>query len=228
SGWPATLRVPHARIRAAYLRPTYFYVSALVASLIGPGFLPLRLVSMLASVGSMVVVFQLVRRETGSREAGLVATGVLAAANPFVDTAMDIGRVDALFTFLAVAAVFAARAGSLRTGRSRYWALRGWSPYQQRALTKLPAAAGPIAVGVGFGLALTVRRHVVYFALGACVCAGIGILLLRFQTGPWQPGSCGTCRANTSWPDTAWPVLVRRHSAALFRGAPDWPGVRAR
>ena len=73
--------------------PIYFYVSALVARVLGETYVPLRLVSLLASIGSLALVFRLVQRETGSARAGLVAAGLLAAANPLAETAMDIGRV---------------------------------------------------------------------------------------------------------------------------------------
>jgi 4-amino-4-deoxy-L-arabinose transferase-like glycosyltransferase len=166
--------------------PIYFYLSALVASLTGLTYLPLRLVSLLASAGSIALAFLLVQRETGSRGAGLVAGGLLAASNPLSETAMDLGRVDALFTFLLVAAVYVARIGTLQTGLVRPYLLGGSGVLMGlAAFTKLPEAAAPIAVGILIGLILTVRARAIPFVLGACLSAALVLVLLRVQTGPW-------------------------------------------
>jgi len=166
--------------------PIYFYLSALVATIAGATFAPLRLVSLLASLGSMALVFCLVQRETCSRGAGLVAAGILAASNPFGETALDLGRVDALFMFLVLASVYVARLGTLRIGgRARPYLLSASGALLGlAAFTKLPEAAAPIAVGVFIGIALIVRRAVIAFVLGACASAGLVLLLLRLQADP--------------------------------------------
>jgi 4-amino-4-deoxy-L-arabinose transferase-like glycosyltransferase len=166
--------------------PIYFYVCALVAELIGPTFTALRLVSLLASIGSILVVFGLVQRETGSRLAAAVAAGLLAGSNAFAETAMDIGRVDALFTFFVLSAVLAARIGSLRTGRSRWLTLGGSGVLMGLAVfTKLPTAAAPIALGILVGVTLCLGKKVVAVAAGLCVSAGLILGQLRLQSGTW-------------------------------------------
>jgi hypothetical protein len=166
--------------------PIYFYVAALVATLTGPDYLPLRLVSLVASVGSLALVFRLVQRETASRMAGLVGCGLLAATNPFAGSVMDIGRVDALFTFLVLGATLVARIGSLRTGPSRLWTLCGAGALTAcAAFAKVPEAAAPIALGLLIGLVLTVRGPAVAFVLGLTVVTAVLMVLLSVQTGPW-------------------------------------------
>jgi 4-amino-4-deoxy-L-arabinose transferase-like glycosyltransferase len=59
--------------------PLYFYASAAVAALIGPGFLPLRLVSLAATLACFGLIYALVRQGGGGRAAGLVAAGLFAA-----------------------------------------------------------------------------------------------------------------------------------------------------
>src|ERR1700730_2135816 len=66
--------------------PVYFYLSALVALVTGPSYLPMRLVSLAASLGSLAIVARLVYRETGSIGAGVVAAGLLAATYPLAQT----------------------------------------------------------------------------------------------------------------------------------------------
>ncbi len=82
--------------------PLYFYVSALASLVVGEGFVALRLVSVLASLGLFTVMFELVRRETGSRGAGLLAVGLLTGCYARDAAWLDVGRVDSLFLFLAM------------------------------------------------------------------------------------------------------------------------------
>jgi hypothetical protein len=94
--------------------PLYYWVAAAAAKLTGVGFLPLRLVSLAASLGSMATLAWLVTRETGDRIAGLIAAGLFAATFRISGAWFDTGRVDSLFLALTLLA--------LAWGR---WA-RGW------------------------------------------------------------------------------------------------------
>lgn len=166
--------------------PVYFYMSALASLVTGPTLVALRLVSLLASAGSIGVVFRLVQRETGSVRAGLFSAGLLAACNPLAETSMDLGRVDALFTFLILAALYGVRTAFLHGGRRRPVVLFGSGALiVVAAFTKLPIAAAPIGLAVLVGLAFTNRRQAISFALGMLVCLGLFLLLLRILSGPW-------------------------------------------
>jgi hypothetical protein len=79
--------------------PIYFYLSAAVAALLGPGFLAPRLVSALATLGGAVILFALVRRETGSVWGGLAAAGFYAATYKLTAAWMDVARADSLLIF---------------------------------------------------------------------------------------------------------------------------------
>lgn len=89
--------------------PLYFWVSGLVAHVTGVGFLPLRLVSVLSSVGCFAILFRLVQRETGDPVAGALAAGLFAATYEIGFTWLDIGRVDSMYLLLLLASVAAAR-----------------------------------------------------------------------------------------------------------------------
>ena len=84
--------------------PLYFYLSALVSRLLGVGFLPLRLVSFSASLGCFLIIFLLVRRQTRSSFAGLLAVGLFAACYRVSGAWFDIARVDTLYLLLLLAA----------------------------------------------------------------------------------------------------------------------------
>ncbi len=86
--------------------PLYFYVSAAASRLLGPGLLPLRLVSIAASAGVLALLLQFVRRLTGSAMWGLVSAGLFAATYRLTGAWFDIARIDSLFLLLLLAAIY--------------------------------------------------------------------------------------------------------------------------
>ncbi len=89
--------------------PLYFWVSALVAKVVGVGFLPLRLVSVVSSIGVFAVLWRLVQQETGDPVAGVAAAGIFAATYKIGLAWFDIGRVDSLYLLMMLLAVAQAR-----------------------------------------------------------------------------------------------------------------------
>jgi Dolichyl-phosphate-mannose-protein mannosyltransferase len=163
--------------------PVYFYTSAAVAATVGSPLLGMRLVSLLASLGSIALVVQSVRRETGSLGMGLVGGGLLAACGPLVNLSMDVGRMDALSLFFVLAAISAARQASLEpTATWRMGALSG-ALLALGVLTKQTS----LSVGVALLIALVVlnRRQIVPFAASCIVTIALGIGLLTLQSGSW-------------------------------------------
>jgi hypothetical protein len=89
--------------------PLYFATSAAAASMLGLSYLPLRLVSLVASLACFAVLARLVQRETASAAAGVAAAGLLAATYFVTHTWFDVARVDSLFIALSAAALYSAR-----------------------------------------------------------------------------------------------------------------------
>ncbi len=89
--------------------PLYFYIASLVTRLTGDGFLPLRAVSLGASLASFALIFLIVRRETQSALAGIVALSLFAATYDLTTGWFDLGRVDSLFLCLYLAALYLVR-----------------------------------------------------------------------------------------------------------------------
>jgi hypothetical protein len=85
--------------------PLYYWIAAAVAKVTGLGFLPLRVVSLGASLVSMATLGWMVTRETGNQIAGLVAAGLFAATFRIAGAWFDVGRVDSLFLALTLLAV---------------------------------------------------------------------------------------------------------------------------
>jgi hypothetical protein len=86
--------------------PFYFYISSLLARITGIGFLPLRLVSLLASLGCFGLIFLIVYRRTSSRYASFLATFLFAASYRISGSWFDLARVDTLFLCLLLAGIF--------------------------------------------------------------------------------------------------------------------------
>jgi hypothetical protein len=89
--------------------PLFFYVAAAVSKVMGVGYASLRLVSICATLGSVGVIFALVHAETRSRLSALAAAGLFAASYHPLEAWFDLGRVDSLFIFLLLLAIYCTR-----------------------------------------------------------------------------------------------------------------------
>src|ERR1700733_15482017 len=72
--------------------PLYFYLSAVVARVLGASYLSLRLVSLVSSLACFALLARLVQRETGSIAAGTGAAGAFAATYLVAGGWVDLGR----------------------------------------------------------------------------------------------------------------------------------------
>jgi Dolichyl-phosphate-mannose-protein mannosyltransferase len=128
--------------------PLYFAVSAGVASVLGQSYLPLRLVSLVASLVCFAIVGRLVHGETRSRAAGMAAAGLLAATYFATGTWFDVARVDSLFLALSVAGLYAARRAYRTRGAVAAGLLLGAAfCTKQAALAEGVAVLGALAAG---------------------------------------------------------------------------------
>ena len=86
--------------------PFYFYVSAAVSLFTGVDFLPARLVSLLATLGTAAIIFQWIRKEAGSYIPALIGASLFFASYKITGRWFDIARVDSLFVMLSMAALY--------------------------------------------------------------------------------------------------------------------------
>ena len=89
--------------------PLYYYISAGLASITGLGFIPLRLVSILSTVGCFTVIYKLLRNETNNRLMAVMGVGLFAATFPLGGSWFDLARVDMLFLFLLLCSIYVMR-----------------------------------------------------------------------------------------------------------------------
>jgi 4-amino-4-deoxy-L-arabinose transferase-like glycosyltransferase len=100
---------PTLQFTAFLYPPLFYYVSAPLAWLLGIGFVPLRLVSLVSSLVVFWFVYRLTERDTGSRYAGVVAVGMFAATYRLSGAWFDLARNDSLFLALLLAGVYLLR-----------------------------------------------------------------------------------------------------------------------
>ncbi len=96
--------------------PGYFYAAAGLARVFGVEMMPLRLLSFLASLGSLALIGRFAQRETGRRASGLVAAGLFAASFPLSGSWFDLARIDSLFLLLLLAGCDRVRASRSLAG----------------------------------------------------------------------------------------------------------------
>lgn len=108
---------------ALYLKPTihfsplvytplYYYVSSAVAVFTNDVLFSLRLVSVVSSLGSVAIIFWLVKKETGNSFAGWLSGILFLSCFEISSGFYDLARVDSfyiLITLLVLAAVLAAK-----------------------------------------------------------------------------------------------------------------------
>ncbi|MBI1784391.1 hypothetical protein HYR69_04535 [Candidatus Sumerlaeota bacterium] len=92
-----------------FYTPLYYYVSLCAAYLTGAGFIPLRLVSFISSLGCFIIIFQYTRRITGAAFYGVLSAGLYAATFAASGGWFDLGRIDSLFLLLTLLAIYTCR-----------------------------------------------------------------------------------------------------------------------
>jgi hypothetical protein len=165
--------------------PVYYYLAAGVAALSGSELLGIRLVSLLASLGSAGLIALLVRRETASLGIGLVGAGLFLACGPRLDLTMDTGRVDALSLFLLLGSICAARMATLEPTATWRWSVLSGALMGLALLTKQTGVVVALAVLLIFTLNGVHRLAGYVLPLGLVL--GGGTSLLTLQSGQWPP-----------------------------------------
>ena len=82
--------------------PLFYYLAALLSRLLPVGFFPLRLISFVASLGILGLIYSFVRRETEDRAWALTSAGLFAATYKLSDAWLDLARIDSLFLLLVL------------------------------------------------------------------------------------------------------------------------------
>ncbi len=159
--------------------PLYFYVAAGSAKLLGAGFIPLRLVSIVASLASLLLIYRIVRRDGGSPGPALLAACLFAASYRQGGAWLDVARVDALFLGFLLASFFVLRreTAPFRSG------LLGGALLILAFFTK--QATIFVIPFLLVAMAITDWRRLLGCSLALVLLGGGGVLWLDRITGGW-------------------------------------------
>jgi hypothetical protein len=86
--------------------PLYYYAAAAISRLTALSFLPLRLISILSTLGTLAVIFLIARQHGSSTLAAILGSGLYAATFQLAGSWFDIARVDTLAAFLVLASIW--------------------------------------------------------------------------------------------------------------------------
>jgi len=86
--------------------PLYFYFSSFLARLVGFGFLPLRLISFLSTIGIFILTFLFIHRENQDILMSLISVGIFSSLFKPTGAWFDIARVDSLLYFFLLLGIF--------------------------------------------------------------------------------------------------------------------------
>src|SRR5258708_28228055 len=112
---------PSYQFVASMKTPLYYYVVAAFSPVFGADLLAGRLVSILSTAGVCLLLWRFIRREGGTTPWALFGVALFLATFNLSRQWYDIARLDALFLFILVAAIYALRfwrrtAGALAAG----------------------------------------------------------------------------------------------------------------
>ncbi len=97
--------------------PLYYFAVLPMTWLLGPGLFALRLFSILATLGSTLILYLVVARRTGSSSWGLLTAGLFAAAYRAMDAYLDTAHSDSWLIFTALLGTWLLDQGRSRLGR---------------------------------------------------------------------------------------------------------------
>ncbi len=157
--------------------PLFFYLAAIIARFTGISFFPLRLVSFASTLGSLLVIYFIVKGKSRSTLIGLIAAGSFVAAFRLGGAWFDIARVDMLFIFLSLAGVYI-----LVKQETRYAILAGFL-FALALLTKQTGL--PIFVFIVAATFILFRKQTIPLIGGFAIPTLITYFYLNASTGGW-------------------------------------------
>lgn len=158
--------------------PLYFYISAFISKIIGDGFMPLRLVSFISSLGCFYIIFLIVKRETQSSFFGILAASLFSATFRRSGAFFDIARVDSLFLFFLLIALYLIRFKA----SSKSYVLAGVF-ISLSFLTKQTALF--LAAPIMLYCILSNWRRSIFFIGTVCIMVGVSTLVLDYIHDGW-------------------------------------------
>jgi hypothetical protein len=158
--------------------PLYFLVAGALAPITGVGFVTLRLVSFVSSLGCLWMIWSAVASDRRSTIGASVACGLFAAAYPLSASWFDVGRVDTAMLFAVLAAIHLSS-----PGRSRRSVALGTCAACVSLFTKQSALLA--CVTCFCAVAMRDRRAALKMAVASAIVVGVGVLCAHVLYGGW-------------------------------------------
>lgn len=177
--------------------PGYYYVGALATAWLGGGFVPLRLVSIGSSVGSVLLIFSFVRRESGSAESAFLAAALFVATFGASGHWFDLARADNLALCLSLAAVWLLRFAPRPSGAAAAGLLLAVG-----VLTKQGTLAVVPPLAVAYAFAVPGAR--LAFAVAFAVPFTAAVLFFHLSTGGWFTYYVFSLPSQHPWTSEMW------------------------
>lgn len=158
--------------------PLYFYAAAFLSRILGEGFLPLRLLSFFASIGSALLIYSIVRKETGSRFIGFLSSSFFVATFSIIGATFDLARPDSLYLFFLLLGIHLLRFSRTAWGFAAAAFFVALSFFTKQSVL-------PIAAFLWFYAFIFERRLSWVFGLVFLMLAGGASLLLNTHYDGW-------------------------------------------
>ena len=158
--------------------PIYYYVSAVASAILGEGFLPLRVVSLVSTLANFGLIFLLIRRETKETVYGLIGVGLFAASYRVCGAWFDLARVDSLALLLVLCAAFV-----LRGGQSTNRLITAGILFAIACLTKQSSLL--VGITLGMYLSYSIRWKALWYIASFGIAMLLGNFLFNALTDGW-------------------------------------------
>lgn len=169
---------PSLRTTTYLYPPLYTYLGAAASWVVGPGYAPLRAISILASIGLGAAMYALVRTETRDRVAALAGVGLFFGCYRIAGAWLDIARVDTLFLALTFAGLLV-----LRRTRTPWHAAGAAALLVLAAFTK-QYALFPAVAAIPWSFRLGRRTGITYTAVLVGLLA-LGVAAMQVVSDGW-------------------------------------------
>jgi hypothetical protein len=170
---------PNADFNPHIYMPLYTWLGGLLLRLTGPSFVPLRLLSLGATLATAVMLFAIARQLSGAAWLGAACAGLFLGGYRITGFWYDLARVDALFVALSVGGLALGLGAGRSTARQSLAALVLALAFFAKQTALLFAA------GVGAYLLFTEGRRALAFAGPYAALALAPLLALDATTGGW-------------------------------------------
>ncbi|MBI4707218.1 MAG: glycosyltransferase family 39 protein [Candidatus Omnitrophica bacterium] len=158
--------------------PLFFYISAVMSKILGVGFLPLRIISFVSSIGSFIMIYLMVNHETKDNLSAMLASCLFAATFQLSGSWFDIGRVDSFFLFSLLVGIYLLKCRTSPASRvvaAIFFSISFFT--KQTALV--------ISLPIMLYFILSDRRSALFFIIPLASIIGIGSVLFNYMSDGW-------------------------------------------